>query len=163
MNRAKIIALVIFSCVIVFQLIRSVQKWNASSGERIEYHLPADKSLDKPLEPKRDLTSEEAAFLKSAEKGDSAAVAQLLAQGINLNVKDATEKTALMWTVTSGDLTTVKLLLDHGADVNAQDDQGNTAFTLASAKRRIDIVRVLLDKGAKPVLKDKGNVGVKKK
>src|ERR1043166_7785306 len=110
MNRAKTIALVIFSCVIVFQLIRSVQRWTASSGERVEYHLPADK----PLEPKRDLISEEEAFLKSAEKGDSVAVAQSLAQGMNPNVKDQTGKTALMWAVTSGDVATVKLLLDHG-------------------------------------------------
>ncbi|HYR78192.1 MAG TPA: ankyrin repeat domain-containing protein [Pyrinomonadaceae bacterium] len=159
MNRAKTIALVIFSCVIVTQLILSARKWIASSGDPTEYQLPADK----PLEQKRDLTAAEEAFMRSAEKGDSAAVGKSLAEGINPNAKDQTGKTALMWAVTSGDLVTVKLLLDHGADLSARDDQGHTAFTLAAAKRRMDIAQVLLNKGAKPDTKDKGNSAVKKK
>lgn len=50
-----------------------------------------------------------------------------LANGVNVNERDADGRTALMWAARNNFADIAELLLDHGADVDAKDKEGMTA------------------------------------
>ena len=59
--------------------------------------------------------------------GDTAAVRQWLARGVNPNQRNAKDHTPLMLAADRGDGAIVRLLLDAGADRSLRDPQGLSA------------------------------------
>ena len=106
-----------------------------------------------PPEPKDPVVQQrEEALRASAERGDTAAVNEWLAAGVDPNARTAGpagSATALMKAVVSGHTVTVEALLAGGADVNAQDKSGVTAMIQADLLGHADIMRVLEEAGAK--------------
>jgi len=64
----------------------------------------------------------------AAWKGNSKAVAKLLAAGANVNERDSYGRTALIYAANGGHTEIVKNLLDiDGINLNVKDNNGNTA------------------------------------
>lgn len=91
-------------------------------------------------------------LLDAAAKGMPGAVESALANGADINVKDATGATPLIIAARADDLQTSKLLLHRGARVNVCAPGWGTALTRAAILDDIDLVRALLDEGADPNL-----------
>lgn len=79
----------------------------------------------------------------AAKTGDKAKVEALLAQGVNVNIKDSYGATPLHWAAYHGHKDVVKLLLAKGANVNAESSDG-TPLELATDKGHKDVVELLL-------------------
>lgn len=93
-------------------------------------------------------------LLLCAEKGEIRCVEKILAQGSDVNVKDAFGWTPLMNVAGAGRLDIAKMLLANGANLELRDNGGTTALGLAAAKGREDMVSLLLEKGANINAKD---------
>lgn len=72
-----------------------------------------------------------AALFNAILKGRVAVVQNLLAQGVNVNVRTVSGKTPLMAAAYKGYTDIVQLLLESGADVNVRDAKGDTALKIA--------------------------------
>jgi ankyrin repeat protein len=85
---------------------------------------------------------------------------ELLAQGLDVNLRDARDFTPLHFAAQSQAVEIVELLLDSGAEIDAQNAFGATPLLVALSKYRNDprTVRLLRDRGADPLVKN--NVGV---
>ena len=95
----------------------------------------------------QELTS---ALLTAVMIGHSAAAAELLDRGADVNAADSSSRTPLLEATFGGHLDAVDLLLTRGAEVNAKDKDGWTALMEAASKCRTEIVRLLLARGADP-------------
>jgi len=84
----------------------------------------------------------------AAEKGDTAAVQQLLQKGANVEARDSGGGTALLWAAEGGYTEVAKLLLDKGANINAKDSKGTTALLQAVEQNSAELVKLLLERGA---------------
>lgn len=96
-------------------------------------------------------------LMDAAYRGDLAAVKRLVAQGINVNEKNAYGATALMMAaggtpITSqtydGSTEVLAYLIDHGAEVNVLGGNDTTALRFAVMHHNTDSVKLLLDHGA---------------
>ncbi len=94
-------------------------------------------------------------LMDAAYRGDLAAVKALVAQGIDVNERNAYGATALMMAaggtpVTSqtyeGSTEVLAYLIDHGADVNVIAGNDTTALRYAIMHHNIASVRLLLDR-----------------
>jgi len=98
----------------------------------------ANESVDKPRARESgaptQLLPQEAEMLEAAGKGNNARVAELLNQGVNVNLRGNDGNTPIMEAAYGGHLDTVKLLLDHGADLSAKKRDGATPITLTGDK-----------------------------
>jgi ankyrin repeat protein len=101
-----------------------------------------------------DLTDEQLAFLHGvldlARKGHVSELADLLEQGIPVNLTNASGDSLLILAAYHDHPSTVRLLLEHGADTNRVNDRGQTALGAAVFRRSAASVRALLDHGADP-------------
>jgi ankyrin repeat protein len=89
-------------------------------------------------------------LIQAAEQGNIAKVKTLLAQKVDVNIKDIYGRTALMRASQNGHNEIVKILLAHGADVNAKNSKGITALMCAPKnKEGYEIVQLLKKAGAK--------------
>lgn len=96
----------------------------------------------------KDLTD---AFLDAARKGDSAAVADFLANGISLYAKAGDNWNAMKSAIHCGQLDMVKELRAQGFDVNYADGKhGETPLDVAIMFDRPEIAAWLLAQGARP-------------
>lgn len=93
----------------------------------------------------------ETPLMAAAAMGDLEAVEQAIADGEDVNEKNAEGADALMYSVSSGDTEVVSYLIDNGADVNTVDDY-ETALATAVMYGEYDIALLLLEKGADPKL-----------
>ena len=78
-------------------------------------------------------------------------IALLLAQGEEVNARDAYGNTALILAARSGRSDIVQLLIDHGADVNQKDRVGNSPLIdLARypSKNALAVINILIAEGA---------------
>ena len=90
----------------------------------------------------------EAGLTVAAERGDAAAVRNLIAEGGDVNARD-NGYTPLAFAARAGDAETVNALLDAEADPNARDcRRGWTPLIHAIHKRRRDAARALVGRGA---------------
>ena len=87
-------------------------------------------------------------LLDAAERGDRAAVMQLLSKGANPNAPGPDGTTAIMWAASNGDLELVRTLIKAGADVKLKNQLGTSAITEASIVGSAPIVDALLKAGA---------------
>ncbi|RFU29298.1 hypothetical protein B7463_g7026, partial [Scytalidium lignicola] len=76
------------------------------------------------------------------------AMAGLLNNRHDLNMKDTWGRTPLMWAVENGHMSVVDLLVGEGASIEARDNRDWTSLILATTKRHISIVDLLLESGA---------------
>jgi len=89
------------------------------------------------------------AIIAAAYRGDDAMVRELLAAGVNKDVRDALGSTALHAAMFQLNLNVVKLLLDNGFDVNARvTKNGNTPLHYAVAYNNPAAVKLLLQYNA---------------
>ena len=89
-------------------------------------------------------------LIEAIRDRDHAAVGALLAQGVDVNVREGDGATALHWAVVRDDVDTVEALLGAGADVDAANDYGVTPLSLACTNRSATVARKLLGAGANP-------------
>ena len=93
-------------------------------------------------------------LLEAVAKNDLAAVTDLLAQGVYVDVSDMHGSTSLMIAVKNGCIELVKVLLDAGADPEVPGPWGDTTLITACRYGRTDIVKELLARGANKDVKN---------
>lgn len=87
----------------------------------------------------------------AAERGDHAAVRNLLRSGVDVNETQGDGMTALHWAADSGDAELAGMLVYAGANVDGGTRIGRyTPLHIASRKGNADVVGILLDAGANP-------------
>lgn len=84
----------------------------------------------------------------AAKQGDVAQATQLLDNGTDLAVPDATGEPPLLIAALNGHADVVALLLDRGADVHIRNKKGLTALHAAAYGGNLEVVELLLSKGA---------------
>ena len=90
------------------------------------------------------------ALLHATEAGDVPQMRVLLAQGADVNARNAHGWTALHVAAAGGDPAVVELLLQHGADVHAQSHIGTTPLENATIRgARKAVIDLLLARGAR--------------
>ena len=89
-------------------------------------------------------------LLQATEAGDVVQMAALLAQGAEVNARNAHGWTPLHVAAAGGDPAVVALLLQHGADVHAQSHIGITPLDNATTRGgRKAVIDLLLAHGAR--------------
>lgn len=90
-------------------------------------------------------TSLHAAVIKS----DVEAVAQLLAQGADINARDGLKNTALHLAIKRGDVGILQLLCNNSKiDVNVKNDMGRTGLEIAVRKDDLTMTNIMIEAGA---------------
>ena len=85
----------------------------------------------------------------AAYRGDTVALARLIAEGASVNHANRLGDTALIHAADKGHAEVVRALLDvDGIDVNYSNNAGSTALSLAADKGHVEVVRALLAAGA---------------
>lgn len=89
-----------------------------------------------------------AALIEAAEKGDVAEMAELIAEGADVNGAVDGDGSPLIAAARSGHMAAVRELLDRGADVNLGVPGDGSPLIMAARRGDVAIVTLLLDKGA---------------
>jgi hypothetical protein len=85
---------------------------------------------------------------RAAMQNDIEQIKRHIAQGTDVNARDAAGVPPLCYAVEAKSTEAVRLLVDAGADVNAKGSAGRTPLILATQQDSIEIVDLLLSKGA---------------
>lgn len=84
----------------------------------------------------------------AAERGDTATVLQSLADGVDINLRDARGRTPVMAATHGNQTETVRALIRAGADINIRDNRLDNPFLYAGAEGLLDILNLAIDAGA---------------
>jgi hypothetical protein len=92
----------------------------------------------------------------AAERGDTGALAQIAAEGYDINYEfgDNFGGTPLIVAAKNGRKAAVEMLLRLGANPNAQDNQTSTALMYAAKNGDLEIIKILRKAGADTSVKD---------
>ncbi|MFL6173177.1 MAG: ankyrin repeat domain-containing protein [Marmoricola sp.] len=96
----------------------------------------------------------------AAVDGDLELARELIAQGFDVNLREARDFTPLHFAAQSQAVEIVELLIDNGAEIDAQNSVGATPLLVALLNFRNDprTVRLLRDRGANPLLKNQAGI-----
>jgi uncharacterized protein len=83
-------------------------------------------------------------LIASAERGDTAAVQQLLQDGANINARDERGRTPVMAATHGNRVDTVAALIQAGADINIRDNRLDNPFLYAGAEGLLDILKLTI-------------------
>ena len=133
--------------------IKALESQKAGLGPRARTKRATTRSTARETESERaeaetHSRSEARELLRQAEAGREAAVEDLLAEGIDPDVRDHNRRTPLMLAANKGHNEVVDLLLGEGADIEAQDVDGWTPLIYAAYGGRAETVSLLIDEGA---------------
>ena len=95
-------------------------------------------------------------LMTAASNGDFSGVEQAVAEGQDVNEKDAEGTDALMYAVYAEETDIISYLLENGADANTSDDY-STALGTAVMYGNYEVALQLLDNGADPYMPDAEN------
>jgi len=101
-----------------------------------------------PTPPAPDSPVAGATLRRAAERGDIPKLQVLFDLGVDVNARDADDRSALLLAVLNGRTKVVELLLAHGANVNAADRTGTTPLRAAQSMHQTDIAATLRSAGA---------------
>lgn len=87
-------------------------------------------------------------FHRLIKKGDVIAVRELIASGVEADLRNRFAWTPLMLAASEGRTPIVSLLLSEGADVQAVNDFGASALAYAALRGKCRTIQALLDAGA---------------
>lgn len=89
-----------------------------------------------------------ARFLAAAAQDDAVAVQEMLAQGVDIESRDANGRSALLLATHHNAINVARVLIDAGANVNAMDNITDSPFLYAGAEGRLEILQMTLSQGA---------------
>jgi len=89
-----------------------------------------------------------ARFLAAAAEDDAVAVQEMLAQGVDIESRDANGRSVLLLATHHNAINVARVLIDVGANVNAMDNITDSPFLYAGAEGRLEILRMTLAHGA---------------
>jgi ankyrin repeat protein len=92
-------------------------------------------------------TSSGSLLHQAAERGNIAALQQLIGSGTPLDSRDNAGRTPLLAAVASNQLEAAKLLIESGANINAQADNKDSPWLLAGALGHADMLKLMIPKG----------------
>ena len=88
------------------------------------------------------------AFLAAARNDDVTTLKRLIAQGIDVDLRDDQGRTALLIATYRNAVAAARTLIEAGADVNAPDQLNDSPYLYAGAEGRLEILRLTLAAGA---------------
>jgi uncharacterized protein len=88
----------------------------------------------------------------AAARGDLAAIARLLADGVDVDARDADGRTPVMVATAARQTAAVRALVEAEADVDIRDDRLDNPLLYAGAEGLIDILRFVNEAGADPAI-----------
>ena len=88
----------------------------------------------------------------AAAVGDLAAIDRLLAEGADIDGRDATGRTPVLAATHARQTESVRALFAAGADPDIRDDRLDNPFLYAGAEGLLDILRLVNEAGADPAL-----------
>jgi len=86
-------------------------------------------------------------LIGAADRGDTAAVLRLIADGSDINAQDARGRTPIMAATHANRVETVGALIAAGADINIRDDLKDNPFLYAGAEGLLEILWLLIAAG----------------
>ncbi len=89
---------------------------------------------------------------EAAARGDLAAIARLLAEGVDVNARDADGRTPIMAATVARQTEAVRALVEAEADVDIRDNRLANPFLYAGAEGLLDILRLVNEAGADPAI-----------
>ena len=122
------------------RLSHTTEAWLQKSGYSSE-------NLDKP---KNGAT----ALIAASRVGAYDVVRDLLANRVNLNLRNHDGNNALWFACFQNNLPLIRLLINAGIDIDNQNDNGVTALMYAASAGKIEAVKLLLSAGANPYLRN---------
>ncbi len=87
-------------------------------------------------------------LIAAAEQGDTVTALQLLADGAEIDARDARGRTAVMAATHGNRAETVQALIRAGADINIRDNRMDNVLLYAGAEGLLDILTLAIDAGA---------------
>jgi beta-lactamase regulating signal transducer with metallopeptidase domain len=88
------------------------------------------------------------ALIEAADDGDVQGLKDLLAAGVDVNLKVYGDGSALIAASRKGEIAAVKFLLERGADVNMGVEGDGNPLIMAAREGHMDVVTLLLQQGA---------------
>lgn len=89
---------------------------------------------------------------EAAAAGNVAAIRRLLADGRDVDARDAGGRTAILAATVARQAGAVRALIEAGADVDIRDDRLDNPFLYAGAEGLLEILRLVNEAGADPAL-----------
>lgn len=97
----------------------------------------------------------------AAADGDLAGIAAAIADGADIDARDATGRTALLVATEARQTAAVRALVEAEANVDLQDDKLDNPFLYAGAEGLLDILRLVNEAGADPAITNRyGGVAI---
>jgi len=91
-------------------------------------------------------------LIQAAEAGDTAEVQRLLAEGADIDGRDALGRTPVMAATHGNQIDTVRALIQAGADIDIRDNRMDNPFLYAGAEGLLEILKLTIDAGADTTL-----------